>query len=283
VDPLEQAVLAWQSLFRGGREMGRPPLWFPWGVRALADLVIVALFAGFALPLVSIVMAPALRALAGERALHFPAALQQLPPVFARVSAGVNAVALPLLLAWSGNLLARRFRRETADASAAWGDVLRRLIIVIALVAPLVFALGVAGSATGDALSDLKQRPLRALIQLAIGMSVEIGLIALVAMVFPIAAVNEGPARQFAHDLRRAWRRSGVACIVLAIVFELVAISARMAGGMIEVRLTGERPELMPLAVVAGAVFAVTAQLLFCASSMVVYAVTVEDEAWRSC
>ena len=92
MNPLEQIVLGAQSLWQTARLLGRPSLWAPWSVLLGLELMIVLGLWWFAHPALSWLLAPLIRRLAGEDALHYPDLFRFLPGLYAKSSVPVLVI-----------------------------------------------------------------------------------------------------------------------------------------------------------------------------------------------
>ena len=116
---LEQLALAGQALWLTLREIRAGRLWVPW--LALGALLLAALMAlvGFAHPLLSWAVAPLVRAIGGEPALHYPDFYRTLPFLYSRVDLVLGTLAGAVATGWSTRALAR----ATALYEQARGEI----------------------------------------------------------------------------------------------------------------------------------------------------------------
>jgi hypothetical protein len=92
MSPLEQIVLAFQAMTHAARQLFRGSLWAPWLVLVALQGAVLIGFWWFAHPALSRFVAPLIRRLAGERALHYPDLFLSLPRLYARADVVIAAV-----------------------------------------------------------------------------------------------------------------------------------------------------------------------------------------------
>jgi hypothetical protein len=151
VNPIEQVIVACQSLAHAARRSMVPGLWVPWIVFAALETLILIALVGFAHPLISGLMAPLILRLGGEEALHYPGLLDRLPDLFARLDGLYAAIAAPIAFGAAVTLFVSVFPApgSTADSRVRPGEALRRALgrivplVVTQLPVPLfTFAVG---------------------------------------------------------------------------------------------------------------------------------------------
>jgi hypothetical protein len=143
---LEQIMLAWQAFLYACRHLLRPGLWLPWLILGAIQVVAVVLIATFAHPAVSWAMAPVLRAIGGDAALHYPEVFRMLPDLFGRVdlvlTATLGAVAAGAATWLFGSELARG-TGAAAPAGAGVRSAIGRWLAIVVINLPFnLMALG---------------------------------------------------------------------------------------------------------------------------------------------
>ncbi len=119
---LEQLALAGQALRLTLRELRARRLWVPWLALGLLQCAVLLALVGFAHPLLAWAVAPFVRAIGGEPALHYPDFYRALPLLYAREDLVVGSLAGAVATGWSTRLFAARWRRETLPAGGAWAE-----------------------------------------------------------------------------------------------------------------------------------------------------------------
>jgi len=109
LNPLEQVVLAIQSLAYAFRQILQVPLWVPWLALGALQLAVIGGLWWFAHPTISWLLAPAVRAMAGEDALHYPNLFRWLPELYGRFDLVVGALAGAVVTGQSTALFAAWF------------------------------------------------------------------------------------------------------------------------------------------------------------------------------
>jgi hypothetical protein len=124
MNPLEQIVLAFESIAHAIREMFRPLLWMPWLVVLVLQLSVIVALWWFAHPAFSWVMAPVLTAIAGESALHYPTIFRLMPELYARVDVVIGILVGTVMAGMSTALFGARFSgrplRAGEGVRSAW-------------------------------------------------------------------------------------------------------------------------------------------------------------------
>jgi hypothetical protein len=165
VDTYEQVALSGQALGRAAAGGARLPLATPWLCDLALRVTVVLLFANFARPALSFVMAPALEMVAGEHALHYPQALLALPGVVLQVGAAIELVWLPLVTAWSVMLFAAAYRGEDPHLLGRAPATLARAPRILLVGAPLVALRTFAATLTKAGIAEIAHRPMHGVAQ----------------------------------------------------------------------------------------------------------------------
>jgi hypothetical protein len=134
---LEQLALAGQALRLALRELRTGGLWTPWLALGVLQLALLLALTGFAHPLLAWAMAPLVRALAGEPALHYPDFYRALPYVQGRLDLAVGMLPGALATGWSTRLFAARWRRSAVAPGAAWEETAPCALTLVLAQLPL--------------------------------------------------------------------------------------------------------------------------------------------------
>lgn len=128
-------MLAWQAFLYACRQLFRPNLWLPWLVLGTVQVVAIVLMATFAHPVISWGMAPLLRGIGGERALHYPEIFRMLPDLFGRVDLLLTATLGAVAAGASTWLFAAELNRRAGEAAPAGEGVRRAFSRALAIIA----------------------------------------------------------------------------------------------------------------------------------------------------
>jgi hypothetical protein len=128
---LEQLTLAGQALWLTLRAMRAGRLWTPWlALGALQSAVLLA-FVGFAHPLLAWAVAPLVRMVGGEQALHYPDFFRSLPALYSRADLVLGALGGAIATGWSTWLFAARWRRRAETPGEAWAETAPRVLSLV--------------------------------------------------------------------------------------------------------------------------------------------------------
>jgi hypothetical protein len=128
---LEQLALAGQALWLTARELRTGRLWAPWLVLGALQCAVLLALLGFAHPLLAWAVAPFVRAIGGEPALHYPGFYRALPFLYSRADLVVGALAGAVATGWSTRLFAARWHRETLPPGGAWAETAPRTLTLV--------------------------------------------------------------------------------------------------------------------------------------------------------
>jgi len=128
---LEQLSLAGQALWLTLREWRAGRLWAPWLVLGMFQCAALLALLGFAHPLLAWALAPFVRVIGGEPALHYPGFYRALPFLYSRVDLVVGSLVGAVATGWSTRLFAARWRRERLTAGEAWAEVAPRVLTLV--------------------------------------------------------------------------------------------------------------------------------------------------------
>ncbi len=132
---LNTAVWSWVESFRIS---GKGRLWLPFVIFFAFQLVILFMLVSFAHPLLAWILAPAVRALFGETATHYPMSLVVLPPVFAVTNLVVGAFVWVLSLVMAVSLFTAAFQKTQLSTGQAFRQGRRAYLDVLLTQAPFV-------------------------------------------------------------------------------------------------------------------------------------------------
>ncbi|HYM80512.1 MAG TPA: hypothetical protein VEY91_03750 [Candidatus Limnocylindria bacterium] len=164
MNPLEQIVLAWQSLAYAFRQLFRPRLWAPWWLLGVVQIGVVMSLWWFAHPALSWLMAPLLYRLGGEDALHYPNVFRMIPSLYSTAELVISALLGSLAAGVATALFASQLSRISASRpGGGFGRALRRALPVIVVNLPLnllviALALGLETLVQSRASSVIVQR-----------------------------------------------------------------------------------------------------------------------------
>ena len=122
MNALEQLALAAQALGHTLRAARRGRLWLPWLALGVAQAAGLLALVSFAHPLLAWALAPLVRALAGEPALHYPDFYRTLPFLYSRVDLVTGSILGAIATGWSTRLFAALWRRQAGGVGEAWRD-----------------------------------------------------------------------------------------------------------------------------------------------------------------
>ena len=128
---LEQLSLAAQALWLTLRELRSGRLWAPWLALGLLQCAVLLALLNFAHPLLAWALAPFVRAIGGEPALHYPDFYRVLPFLYSRADLVIGSIAGAVATGWSTRLFAARWRRETLAAGGAWAETAPRALTLV--------------------------------------------------------------------------------------------------------------------------------------------------------
>lgn len=271
---LEQIALAWQGVVRTLALLPRPATWAPW-------LLLGALQAGFILlvwnaahPAVSPVMAPLVRALAGDAALHYPELFRVLPSIYTTVDLVFGAVAGALVVGAATRIFANRFLGRPAAPAAALREALGRFWPLFLARLPfhlvaLLFGLGLGGWLDSQRRSFMVQT-LGALLVIA-------GSLVAQALFFFVAALvvlERRSAWAALTELPRTWARGFWGAMFLGLLLVLALLPFHLLHGQAGIIAERGRPELIAALSVAQALFALMLWYVLAGSATLVYLVS---------
>jgi hypothetical protein len=112
MSPLEQFALGAQALWLTLKQLRSVRLWTPWLLLGLLQAGALVAIVDFAHPLLAWALAPLVRAIAGEPALHYPDLYRKLPLLYGRADLALGATAGAFAAGWSTWLFGARWRRH---------------------------------------------------------------------------------------------------------------------------------------------------------------------------
>ncbi len=213
---LEQLTLAGQALWLSLRESRAGRLWGPWLVLGTLQCAVLAALLGFAHPLLAGTVAPFVRAVAGEPALHYPGFFRALPFLYSRVDLVLGSLVGAVATGWSTRLFAARWRRETLAAGEAWRETAPRALTLV--LAQLPFQLLVLGFTGLLDLALAGRGGLARALGYAVTMAGTAGLQALFLYLPCLIVLERRGLGQALAGLPRAWARGFWAALLLGLV-----------------------------------------------------------------
>jgi len=238
----------------------------------------VLLFANFARPALSFVMAPVLEAVAGEHALHYPQALLALPDVVLRVGAAIELVWLPLVTAWSVMLFAAAYRGEDPHLLGALRTTLARAPRILVVGAPLVALRTFAATITKAGIAEIAHRPMHGVAQGALGVVLEILALGAAAIAVGAIAIDDARLRELGWRFDQGFRDSGGATLLTATVLAGLAAVMRVLLVKWTAGIEDTRPDLIPLLCLLMVAYTSAGGLLFSGASAIVHSSLPEDD-----
>jgi len=273
---LEQLALAGQALWFALRELRAGWLWVPWLVLGVLQCAVLLALLGFPHPLLAWALAPLVRAIGGEPALHYPDFYRALPLLYSRADLVVGSLAGAVATGWSTRLFAARWRREMLPAGGAWAEIAPRALTLV--LAQLPFQLLVL------LFSGLLDRALAGQGGLAqrLGYFVTLGGVAGLQALFlylPALVVIErrGLWSAFA-GLPRAWARGFWAAFLLGLVALLPLLPLAGLGQGSGLLVDRGTPELVGWVTAMQLLVGLAVSFLLAGSSTLVYLGVVADQ-----
>ncbi len=275
MNALEQTVLAGQALWRTLRRMGSARLWTPWLVLGLVQALVLAALTAFARPWLAWVLAPLVRAGAGEAALHYPDFFRALPLLYDRADLVVAALVGSIATGWSVTLFASDWRGARVAVGEGWFRVAPRSLALVLVQLPfnvLAFGLSVA---IGHLLAGRVGMTLRA--GQAAGLAAMVVLQALF-LYLPAVVVLErrGLGAAFAA-LPRTWARGFWAALVVGVAALLPLLPLDFLGRRTNLLVERGTPELVAGLVVLDLLVGLLVSFLLAGSSTLVFLGAVSD------
>ena len=274
---LEQLALAAQALGLSLRELRAGRQWVPWlALGALQFAALMALLA-FAHPLLAWAVAPLVRAIGGESALHYPDFYRSLPFVYSRVDLVVGSLGGAVATGWSTLLFAARWHRRAMGPGEAWAQTGPRALTLVLAQLPfqllvLLFTTLVERSLAGS--GGLARR---------LGYFVELGGVVGLQALFlyvPARVVLEGHGLWRAlAGLPRAWARGFWAALLLGLVALLPLLPLDALGQRSELLVDRGAPELVAWRTAMQLLVGLAVSFVLAGSSTLVYLGAVADDA----
>jgi hypothetical protein len=212
---LEQVSLAGHAVRLTLRESRAGRLWAPWLVLGALQCAVLLALLGFAHPLLAWAVAPFVRAIGGEPALHYPGFYRALPLLYSRVDLVLGSLVGAVATGWSTRLFAACWRREALASGGAWAEVAPRSLTLVLAQLPFQVLVLLFTGLLDHALAGQGGLARR------VGYLVTLGGVAVLQALFlylPALVVLErrGLWRAFA-GLPRAWARGFWAALLLGL------------------------------------------------------------------
>lgn len=242
MNALEQVALAGQALWHTLRRLGAGRLWAPWLALGVVQALVLAALAGFARPWLAWALAPLVRALGGERALHYPDFFRALPFLYSRADLVVMATAGAVVTGWSVALFAARWRGTPVRPAAGWAAVAPRALTLVLAQLPLhvltfVLSAGVARLLAGRAGMTLRLGEL-------LGLGAMVALQALFLYLPALVVLERRGLGGALAALPRTWARGFWAGLVLGAAALLPLLPLDLAGERVGLLVERGVPEL---------------------------------------
>lgn len=268
---LEQVALAWQGAVRTLAQLGRPATWAPWLVLGAVQFVLLALLVNFAHPLLSAWMAPVVRRMGGEEALHYPGLFRALPGIYATCDLAIGAVLGSLVVGAATRIFANRFLGRPAAPLGALAEAGRRAFALVVAQLPFhLLALGIALGAGGWLESHSHSFVVRLLGTLAV---VGGSLLAqsLFFYVAPLVILEGRSARSALREVPRTWPRGFWAALFLGAVLLIAVLPFQLLLGQSGLIAERGRPELIAVLAALQAAFTLLLWYALAGSATLVY------------
>ena len=251
---LVQLALAGEGLWRALLQVRAGRLWVPWLALGALQAVLLLALPGFAHPALWPWLAPLVRGVGGEEALHYPGFFGALPALYARADLVLGALAGAVVAGWSTVLFAACWRGHDVAPGAAWASVAPRVVALVLALLPLqvlvvTLDVGLAQAVAGEGGLVRKLAQLVSLGGVAVARALFLYVPALVVL------ERRGIAGAFAA-LPRAWARGFWAALLLGAVRVAVTSpfqrldrvgdllvgrgSPELVGGLVLVRIVAE-------------------------------------------
>jgi len=274
---LEQLALALQGVRLTLRQLPSGRLWLPWLALGVLQLALLLALTGFAHPWLVWAVAPLVRAVAGEPAMHYPDFYRALPYLYGRMDVAVAMLPGALATGWGTLLFAARWQRRELSAAAGWAATARYGLALVLAQLPLqllLLLLTVALERTPGGQFGLARRLAQAA---AVGGAV--GLQALFLYVPALVVLGRRGAWAALGGLPRSWARGLWAALLLSALALLPLLPfgalAQRSGLLVEHGV----PELVGWITGAQILAGLCLSFLLAGSSTLVYLGAVADEA----
>jgi len=274
---LEQVALAGQALRLTLREARTGRLWTPWVTLGVLQLALLLALTVFAHPLLAWAVAPFVRALAGEPALHYPDFFRALPYLHGRVDLVVGMLPGALVTGWSTWLFAARWRRSVVAPGAGWAETAPRSLTLVLAQLPQQVLVLLLGMAFERALVGQPDHLVRRL-GYAAALGGVVGLQALFLYVPPLVMLGRRGLWGTLAGLPRTWARGLWAALLLCAVAMLLLLPISELGRRSGLLVERGVPELVGWVVALQILAGLALSFLLAGSSTLVYLGVVVEE-----
>ena len=273
---LEQLALAGQALGLTLRELRAGRLWVPWLVLGVLQCAVLLGLVGFAHPLLAWAVAPFVRAIGGEPALHYPDFYRALPALYSRADLVLGSLAGAIATGWSTRLFAARWRQQALAVGGTWAEIAPRALTLVLAQLPFQLLVLLFTGLLDHALAGQGGLVRR------LGYFVTLGGVAGLQALFlylPALVVIErrGLWRAFA-GLPRAWARGFWAALLLGLVALLPLLPLEGLGQRSDLLVARGTPELVAWLTAMQLLAGLAVSFLLAGSSTLVYLGAVADE-----
>ena len=273
---LEQLALAGQALGLTLRELRAGRLWAPWIVLGALQVAVLLALLGFPHPLLAWAVAPFVRAIGGDPALHYPDFYRALPALYSRADLVLGSVAGAVVTGWSTRLFAARWRQQALGVGGTWTEIAPRALTLILAQLPFQLLVLLFTGLLDRALADQGGlvRRLGALVTLG-GVA---GLQALFLYLPALVVLERRGLWRALAGLPRAWARGFWAALLLGLVALLPLLPLDGLGQWSGLLVDRGSPELVGWLTAMQLLAGLAVSFLLAGSSTLVYLGAVADQ-----
>jgi hypothetical protein len=217
-------AFAGYALGRGIAEGLRGPARAALALLIAIRLGLVVVLVLFAHPWLSAVGVPLLVRVAGERALHFPAAFQALPIAHGRWSGALDLVLIPVIAAVTCAAVARRLPSDEVPNDPSRGILPGALVML-----PIAFMISHVERALLAGATGAASGALRSVVQIGGACILLSALNAIGLPLLAIATLGHPRTRSAWDAWRWSWRRAGTAFVALGVGATAANVTLRIA------------------------------------------------------
>lgn len=273
---LEQLALAGQALWLSLRELRAGRLWTPWLALGVLQLAVLMALLAFAHPLLAWAVAPLVRVIGGEPALHYPDFYRALPSLYSRVDLVVGSLAGAVVTGWSTRLFAARWRGHVLGPGEAWAETAPRALTLV--LAQLPFQLLVLLFTTVIERLLVGQGGLVRRLGYFVALGGVAGLQALFLYVPALVVLERRGLWRALAGLPRAWERGFWAALLLGLAALLPLLPLDALGQRSDLLVDRGSPELVAWLTALQLLVGLAVSFLLAGSSTLVYLGAVADE-----
>lgn len=265
----EQIALAWHAFVRTLRLLPRVKLWLPWLILGASQVIVLALFALFAHPLVSPLMAPVVRALGGADALHYPDIFSHLPGLYARADMVLVAVLGAIVIGASTRGFAAAHTGDRVRGERAISSAFKRSVTLVGVLLPFNVLLALLGMGLGVMAAG--QGGLIARMAYVFGLGASLFIQAFFLYVTQLVMLERRGVRATYAAITRTWRHGFFAALVLGTLLLLPLLPLHFLSGQTARIVDRGSPDLIGVLVLAQIAVALIVGFLLNGSATLVY------------